>query len=369
MTAMSRGERDNRAEADRLPRAGRLGGRRPRRRAGGVPARRRGSRRTSDQAARLGIEARRSTAALRKAAGLPGEPLARRGARLLRARIRPLRGRACRRRRLLHRLLRADRSRARACRRHIFACRSMPFPTISSQSIRTVPIRRSTRPIVSPGARQPGLRPTPTGPRSMRGHLQGRGLELVYLADPVDAFFIHVQGAARIELADGRTMRVTYAAKTGHPYTSIGAVLVKTGALSLAEATMQGIRPGSSSTPTRRPAVMAAEPVVHLLPRGAGRRPGARTDRRGQGPADARPQPRGRPAAAQLSRTGLGRDDAPRRGARFSRLLVAQDTGSAIVGPARGDIFFGSGDAAGDSRRRHARRRALHRARAADGTP
>ena len=52
-----------------------------------------------------------------------------------------------------------------------------------------------------------------------RGALRGQGLEVAWLADPVDAFFIHVQGSARLRLAEGGEMRVTYAAKTGHPYT------------------------------------------------------------------------------------------------------------------------------------------------------
>src|SRR5262249_50773529 len=92
------------------------------------------------------------------------------------------------------------------------------------------------------------------------GYLKGRGLELVYLADPVDAYFIHVQGAARIALTDGATMRVTYAAKTGHPYMSIGATLVRMGALSLAEATMQGIRAWLREHPDEAAGVMARNP-------------------------------------------------------------------------------------------------------------
>ena len=103
------------------------------------------------------------------------------------------------------------------------------------------------------------------------GHLKGRGLELAYLADPVDAFFIHIQGAARIELPDGGTMRVTYAAKTGHPYTAIGGVLVKQGALTAVEATMEGIRTWLAEHPDAGGGGDGREPVLHLLPRGTGR--------------------------------------------------------------------------------------------------
>jgi membrane-bound lytic murein transglycosylase A len=179
------------------------------------------------------------------------------------------------------------------------------------------------------------------------GHLQGRGLELVYLADPIDAFFVHVQGAARIELEDGRTMRVTYAAKTGHPYTSIGAVLVKAGALSLAEATMPGIRSWLRLHPEEAAGVMAKNRSFIFFREAPVADPAL-------GPI----------AAAKVPLTP-GRSLAVDRllhsfhmpvfvettlpdGSPFTRLLIAQDTGSAIVGPARGDIFFGSGDAAGE---------------------
>lgn len=179
------------------------------------------------------------------------------------------------------------------------------------------------------------------------GYLKGRGLELVYLADPVDAFFIHVQGAARIELADGQTMRVTYAAKSGHPYTSIGATLVKTGALSLAEATMQGIRTWLAEHRDAAAAVMARNRSFIFF--------------REAPVADAALGPI---AAAKVPLTP-GRSLAIDRllhsfhipvwletvlpdGSPLQRLFFAHDTGSAIVGPARGDIFFGSGDAAGE---------------------
>ena len=124
----------------------------------------------------------------------------------------------------------------------------MPSPTTWSRSIPTGPIPPSTRPIASPALRPPVSPPYVDRAAIEAGHLRGRGLELAYLADPVDAFFIHIQGAARIELADGGTMRVTYAAKTGHPYTAIGGVLVKQGALTLPKRRWRGSGPGSPST-------------------------------------------------------------------------------------------------------------------------
>ena len=84
------------------------------------------------------------------------------------------------------------------------------------------------------------------------GCLAGRGLELVWLADPIEAFFIHIQGAARIALADGGTMRVTYAAKTGHPYTPIGRVLIEHGALQRGNVTMATIKALARRPPPAR---------------------------------------------------------------------------------------------------------------------
>ena len=178
------------------------------------------------------------------------------------------------------------------------------------------------------------------------GALAGERLELVWLKDAVDAFFIHVQGSARIRLTDGATMRVTYAAKSGHPYTSIARVLVERGALTREAATMAGIRAWLAAHPAEAAAVMNANRSFIYFREATG--------------LDARLGPLG---AAKVQLTA-GRSLAVDRtlhafhtpvwvettlpdGAPFRHLLIAEDTGSAIVGPARGDVFFGSGDAAG----------------------
>lgn len=179
------------------------------------------------------------------------------------------------------------------------------------------------------------------------GALAGRGLELVFVADPVDAFFIHIQGSARIALGDGGTMRLTYAAKSGHPYTAIGRVLIDIGALEPGHATMADIRAWLAQNPDRAAAVMAAnrsfiffreEPV----------------DDPALGPVAAAKVPLtpGRSLAVdRLIHTfhvPVWVDTTLANGRAFRRLTIAQDTGSAIVGPARGDIFFGSGEEAGE---------------------
>jgi membrane-bound lytic murein transglycosylase A len=177
------------------------------------------------------------------------------------------------------------------------------------------------------------------------GALAGRGLELVWLADPVDAFFIHVQGAARIRLAEGGEMRVTYAAKSGHPYTAIGKALLARGVPQ--PVTMQVIRAWLAAHPAEAGAVMDENRSFIFF------REAAVTDP-ALGPVAAAKVPltAGRSLAVDrllhsfhlpvfIETTTPGGDP-------FRRLLVAQDTGSAIVGPGRGDIFFGSGDEAGE---------------------
>jgi membrane-bound lytic murein transglycosylase A len=180
----------------------------------------------------------------------------------------------------------------------------------------------------------------------MAGALDGRGLELVWLADPVDAFFIHIQGAARIRLADGRTMRVTYAAKTGHPYTPIGRVLLERGALEPGTATMPAIRAWLAEHSQEAAAVMAANRSYIFFREAA-------VDDQALGPIAAAKVPLtpGRSLAVDRLMHSFHlpvwiETTLPDR-TSFSRLMIAQDTGSAIVGPARGDIFFGSGEAAG----------------------
>jgi membrane-bound lytic murein transglycosylase A len=179
------------------------------------------------------------------------------------------------------------------------------------------------------------------------GALAGRNLELVWLVDPVDIFFIHIQGAARIRLSDGGTMRVTYAAKSGHPYTPIGRVLIETGALTKEEATMQGIRAWLAAHPDKAEAVMARNRSYIFF-----REAPATDDRLGPIAAARVPLTAMRSLAVdRLQHTfhsPVWVETTLPDGAPFRHLTIAQDTGSAIVGAARGDIFFGSGAAAGE---------------------
>ncbi len=181
----------------------------------------------------------------------------------------------------------------------------------------------------------------------MQGALDGRGLELAYVADAVEAFFIHVQGAARIRLAEGGTLRVTYAAKSGHPYTPIGRVLIDRGALPAGGVTMRTIRDWLAAHRQERDAVLAENRSYIFFREVVADDPEL-------GPIAAAKVPLTAGRSLAVDRT-LHAFHAPvwvetvePDGTPFHRLMVAQDTGSAIVGPARGDIFFGSGDDAGE---------------------
>lgn len=98
------------------------------------------------------------------------------------------------------------------------------------------------------------------------GALAGRGLELCWIEDPIDAFFIHVQGSARLRLPDGRSLRIGYAAKTGHPFTGIGRALAELGELPAQGVTMESDPRLVEGKPGASAGNHVAEPLIHLLP-------------------------------------------------------------------------------------------------------
>ena len=183
-----------------------------------------------------------------------------------------------------------------------------------------------------------------------RGALAGRGLEIAWLEDRVDAFFIHVQGAARLEMTDSSVKRVTYAAKSGQRFTAIGKVLADLGEIPLSVVTMQSIRAWLGSNPARIDEILWRNRSYIFFRE-------APVDEPALGPVAAAKVPltAGRSVAVDRLLHTFGTPfyiDAPTLtafgGTGFRRLMIAQDTGSAIVGPARGDLFAGSGDAAGE---------------------
>jgi membrane-bound lytic murein transglycosylase A len=184
----------------------------------------------------------------------------------------------------------------------------------------------------------------------MDGKLDPENLELVWLADPIDAYFVHVQGSARLRLADGGAMRVGYAGKTGHPYTGIARLLVKRGEGTPEDFTAAGLRAWLEAHPDERDQLFRQNRSFIFF---------REVDEIGltDGPVGAAGLPlvAGRSLAVDPHFIPYGTmvfiastlEDHDSGNTPFRRLMVADDTGSAIKGPARGDIFVGSGQRAG----------------------
>lgn len=186
-----------------------------------------------------------------------------------------------------------------------------------------------------------------------RGALNGRSLELACVDDPVDAFFLHIQGSGRVNLAEGGVMRVNVAGQNGHPYVAIGREMLKDGLLEPGKVSMQSIRAWLAANPAAAPAMMARNPSyvffreVVLAP--------------DDGPlgAEGVPLTIGRSLAIDRRFLAYGVPvwldiDSPQ--GRINWLVMAQDTGGAIRGPVRGDLFWGWGPQAADVAGRMAHR-------------
>jgi membrane-bound lytic murein transglycosylase A len=178
------------------------------------------------------------------------------------------------------------------------------------------------------------------------GSLAGRGLEMLWVADPVALFFLQIQGSGRVRLPDGSIVRVGYAAQNGHDYTPIGRVLIERGALVREEVSMQSIRAWLAAHPEEAGALMdenRSYVFFRVLP---GDAPvGAEGVELTAGHSiavDPRFLPYGLPVWLESTLPA-----APEigRGAEvpLARLTVAQDTGGAIRGPVRADLFLGPG--------------------------
>ena len=188
------------------------------------------------------------------------------------------------------------------------------------------------------------LLPYPERREIVAGALAGRDLELVWVDSPVDAFFLEIQGSGRVRLDDGTEMRLGYAAQNGHPYFAIGRDLVERGALTRAEVSMQSIRKWLEEHPVEAPEVMAKNRSYFFFQELSGDGPlGAQGVALTPGRSlavDRKFLPLGVPVWLAGS-APAARDGAPER--PLNRLLVAQDTGGAIRGPVRGDVFWGHG--------------------------
>ncbi len=178
------------------------------------------------------------------------------------------------------------------------------------------------------------------------GALTGRGLEVVWVDDAVEAFFLHIQGSGRVRLAEGGEMRVGYAGQNGRPYYAIGRELVARGEMTLEQVSLQSIRAWLAAHPSEAHAVMAVNPSYIFFRQLDGEGPigslGVPLTPRRSLAVDAAHLPLGAPLWLDATAPRAdGSGDAPLR-----RLMVAQDTGGAIRGAVRGDVFWGHGAAA-----------------------
>lgn len=195
-----------------------------------------------------------------------------------------------------------------------------------------------------------GLTPHLTRAEIEQGGLSGHGLELLYFRDSVDVYFLQVQGSGRIELSDGQKIRISYDGKNGYPYTSIGRELIANGVFTADTMSLKALAKWLKSDRARAAPVMwKNQSYVFFRELTGGESDGP------QG-ALGTSLHTGRSLAVDTAYHALGTPiyvsspslkHATRSDTGFNRLMIAQDVGSAIKGPERGDIFFGSGDKAG----------------------
>ena len=199
----------------------------------------------------------------------------------------------------------------------------------------------------------------------LRGRLEGRKLvpyysraewtpqetkrspeALVWIDDPIDLFFMQIQGSGQVQLTDGRRVRLNYADQNGHPYRSIGRWLIERGELKAEQASMQGIKTWARANPARLAELLNANPSLvffrELPVEGSGPQGAmglALTPERSLA-VDPRHVPLGAPIWLATTR--------PNSKQALTRLMLAQDTGGAIRGVVRADFFWGSGVEAGN---------------------
>jgi membrane-bound lytic murein transglycosylase A len=179
--------------------------------------------------------------------------------------------------------------------------------------------------------------------------LAGRGLELAWLDDPVDVFFLQIQGSGQIVLEDGRTVRVQYDARNGWPYRSLGRAMVEKGIFKPGGASLQGIRDYLAQHPDQRQSWLNENPsytFFRLETDGPfGNINVALTPGRSIA-TDARVFPKGALCLIRCVKPVVGKEGRIERWEPFTRFVLNQDTGGAIVGPGRVDLFWGAGPAA-----------------------
>jgi len=182
------------------------------------------------------------------------------------------------------------------------------------------------------------------------GVLDGQHLEICWIKDPTDALFIQIQGSARVRLEDGLMVRLNYDSHNGYPYTPVGRILIERNLVPRDQMSMDRIRDWIRANPDGAKELRRQNRSFVFF-----RIVGLGEDREALG-AQGVPLTAGRSIAVDKGLHVYGTPffieadlpiDTARPSTPFRRLMVAQDTGSAIVGPARADIYWGAGDQAG----------------------
>ncbi|MEZ2145661.1 MltA domain-containing protein [Bradyrhizobium sp. DN5] len=182
------------------------------------------------------------------------------------------------------------------------------------------------------------------------GKIAGRGLEIAWLKDPTDLLFAQIQGSARIKFDDGGTVRLNYDAYNGYPYTAVGRILIERGIIPKEEMSMQKIREWMTQNPEGAKELRRQNRAYIFF------REVNLSDKEEAVGAQGIPLTAGRSIAVDKSLHVYGTPffiegelpiDSERAKTPFHRLMIAQDTGSAIIGPARADLYFGAGADAG----------------------
>jgi membrane-bound lytic murein transglycosylase A len=206
--------------------------------------------------------------------------------------------------------------------------------------------RRRHGPYQTPIYKKPpelGSRPFYTRAEIEDGALAGKRLELLWVSDPIDAFFLEIQGSGLVQLDDGETVRLGYDGQNGRKYVPVGRILIDEGVIPREEMTMARLRAWMQQNPDAGKALRRENPsyVFFRVLKGGGPL--------GSGGIELTPE---RSLAVDRSYIPLGvpiwleADERFIPGLGVRHLVVAQDTGGAIKGPVRGDLFWGAGEAA-----------------------
>jgi membrane-bound lytic murein transglycosylase A len=180
------------------------------------------------------------------------------------------------------------------------------------------------------------------------GALDGKKLEICYIADPFEAMSIQIQGSARVRLEDGTLLRLNYNGHNGHNYTAVGRILIERNLIPREEMSMDRIKRWMLANPDQAREVRGTNKSFVFF-----RITGLNNEDEPVGAQGVRLVP-GRSIAVDKTHVYgtpfFIESDLPidnPRATKFRRLMVAQDTGSAIIGPARADLYWGAGDDAG----------------------